>query len=93
MAQILPFCVYILVSLKDRKQYIGFTTNIDKRLLDHNNGRTKSTAARRPLELVYCEFYQSSKDAEQRERYFKTTPGKRPLKLMLQDTRLIKDMK
>ena len=90
--QVLPYCVYVLISLRDREQYIGFTTNIEKRLIDHNNGNTKSTAPRRPLELVYCEFYTSKNDAMQRENYFKTSNGKRTLKLMLQDTRLIKEM-
>lgn len=44
------------------------------------------TAPRRPLELVFCEFYTSGDDAKRREGYLKTTAGKRGLKLMLRDT-------
>lgn len=39
---ILPYCVYVLFSLKDFKMYIGFTTNLEKRILDHNDGNTTS---------------------------------------------------
>jgi putative endonuclease len=66
--------------------YHGFTTDILCRIGDHNAGNTKSTSCRRPLRLVYCEFFQSKKDAMRRESYFKTTQGKRMLKLILRDT-------
>ena len=32
--------------------YTGFTTNIEERIKNHNDGKTKSTAPRRPLGLV-----------------------------------------
>jgi predicted GIY-YIG superfamily endonuclease len=53
----LPYCVYILFSRKDVLLYTGFTTDIEQRVRNHNEGKTKSTAPRRPLELVFCEFY------------------------------------
>ena len=83
---ILPFCVYVLQSERDLLLYHGFTTNLEKRLIDHNNGRTTSTSKRRPLKLIFCEFFDSKEDAMRRERYFKTTPGKKMLRLMLRDT-------
>jgi len=83
---ILPYCVYVLQSERDLLLYHGYTTNIDKRILDHNAGNTISTSKRRPLKLVFCEFYLSKKDAMRREKYFKTTQGKRMLKLLLKDT-------
>lgn len=83
---ILPFCVYILQSEKDLLLYHGYTTDIEKRLLDHNAGKTTSTSMRRPLKLVFCEFYLSKEDAQRREKYFKTTQGKRMLKIMLRNT-------
>ena len=82
----LPYCVYVLYSLKDNKQYIGYTTNLEKRIRDHNAGRTTSTAPRRPLELIFCEYYNNRQDAMRREKYFKTTAGKKALKLMLRET-------
>jgi putative endonuclease len=82
----LPFCVYILFSRKDLLLYTGFTTNIDQRVLNHNEGKTKSTASRRPLDLIFCEFYLFEVDARRREMYFKTTAGKKAVKLMLGET-------
>jgi len=83
---ILPYCVYVLQSERDLLLYHGFTTNIERRIKDHNKGGTKSTSKRMPLKLIYCEFFISRKDAERREKYFKTNMGKRMLKLILRDT-------
>lgn len=52
---ILPYCVYILISEVDYQLYIGYTTNIENRILDHNKGNTKSASLRRPLKLIFCE--------------------------------------
>ena len=84
----LPYCVYILFSLKDFLLYTGFTTSVDERVKNHNDGKTKSTASRRPLELIFCEFYRFESDARKREMYFKTTAGKKAVKLMLGETLL-----
>jgi putative endonuclease len=79
------FYVYILQSLKDKKLYIGFTSNLKKRLKDHNTGGTKSTKTRRPFRLIYYEAHFSKEDAERREKYFKTSKGKSVLKQMLRN--------
>ena len=86
MTMPLPYCVYILFSEKDHLLYIGFTSNIQKRIENHNAGLTKSTAWRRPLQLVFCEHYLFEPDARKREMYFKTTAGKKAIKLMLNST-------
>jgi putative endonuclease len=93
MSMPLPYCVYILLSRKDFLLYIGFTTNIEERIKNHNCGKTKSTAPRRPLELIFCEFYLFESDARRREMYFKTTAGKKAIKLMLGGTLLGLDYK
>ncbi len=84
--QPLPYCVYVLRSRKDDRLYVGYTADLSRRFKDHNEGRNVSTAPRRPFELIFCEFYRFQADAERREKYFKTTAGKRALKLMLRDT-------
>ncbi len=86
MSMPLPFCVYILFSEKDHLLYIGYTSNLNRRLENHNSGGTKSTSSRRPLKLIFCEFYLFEVDARRRESYFKTTMGKKALKLMLANT-------
>lgn len=77
------YYVYILYSLKDKKLYKGFTTDLNRRLKEHNSGKNTSTAYRRPLKLVYYEAYLIKKDAEYREKYLKTSMGKRVVKKQL----------
>lgn len=82
----LQYCVYVLLSLKDQKLYIGSTTNLKQRLTNHFQGNSKATAPRRPFKLIFCEYFLSKKDALRRERYFKTTAGKKSLRLMLRES-------
>lgn len=77
-------CVYVLFSLTDGLMYIGYSSALKQRLTDHFNGKVPATAPRRPLRLIHVEYFLSEKDARRREQYFKTTKGKRALKLMLQ---------
>ncbi|MCX6173359.1 MAG: GIY-YIG nuclease family protein [Ignavibacteriales bacterium] len=70
------FTVYILLSEKDNKRYIGFTDDLDRRLIEHGLGKVKSTKNRRPLKLIYSEKYENKSDAMKREKYFKTHQGR-----------------
>jgi len=74
------YAVYVLRSIKDDKKYIGMTSNIDNRLRDHEDGLVKSTRNRRPLNLIYKEYYKSRKEAEKREKFFKSGQGRAYLK-------------
>jgi len=65
------FYVYILKSEKDKKLYIGYTNDFQRRIREHNEGKVLSTKPRRPLELIYFEGYKSEKDARQREKNLK----------------------
>ena len=56
----LKHCVYVLYSLKDKKNYIGYTTDLKERLTDHFHGKSKATAPRRPFILIYCEYFLSN---------------------------------
>ncbi len=80
------YYVYVLLSLKDKKFYIGFSEDINKRLADHNAGRNASTKPRRPFEVIYYEAHLNKEDALRREAYFKTTKGKSTLRQMLRTT-------
>jgi putative endonuclease len=80
------YYVYILRSLRDKKFYIGYTSDLRRRFKEHNDGNTISTKFRRPFELIFYEAYISIIDAKCREKYFKTAKGKSTLKMMLQDS-------
>lgn len=79
------YFVYILLSLKDKKFYIGLTNKVERRYFEHQMGKNTSSFKRRPLKLIFYEAYLNKKDAERRERYFKTTKGKVTLRQMLKE--------
>ncbi len=74
------YYIYILQSKKDNNFYTGYTSDLRKRLEEHNNGNVTSTKYRRPLKLIYFEGCLSQKDALHREKYLKTSWGKRYIK-------------
>lgn len=65
--------VYIL-QCSDKTLYTGVTTNIERRIEEHNTGSkgAKYTAARRPVKLVYSEQLDSRSEAQQREHQIKS---------------------
>ncbi|HMO31423.1 MAG TPA: GIY-YIG nuclease family protein [Lacibacter sp.] len=63
----LPYPVYIPFSQKDHLLYIGYSASLVKHLERHNAGSARSTAARRPLQLIFCEFYLFKQDALKRK--------------------------
>ena len=79
----IPFYVYVLLSLKDGKFYIGRTNNLIRRLIRHERGLVISTKPRRPFKLIFFEGYPNLYDAIRREKYFKTYHGKMFLKRRL----------
>jgi len=71
------FYVYVLESQRDKENYVGFTTNLKRRIEEHNKGLNFSTGFRRPFKLIYCEVCTDENDARRREKYLKTTRGRR----------------
>lgn len=71
---------YVIQSLKDGKWYTGYTEDLRKRILEHNEGLVYSTRKRRPLNLIYYETCINKQDAKMREQYLKSGPGKRYIK-------------
>ena len=58
---------YIL-KCKDDSLYTGWTNDLKKRITSHNAGKgAKYTTARRPVELVYYEEFQTREEAMKRE--------------------------
>ena len=63
--------VYLLSSNKTSWIYIGCTSNLEKRLKEHNEGNVYSTKKMLPLELIYYEAYRSKEYAYKREKALK----------------------
>jgi putative endonuclease len=76
------YYVYVLLCA-DNKFYIGYSTDLKKRIERHTNGLVFATKGRLPVELIFYEAFLHRMDAKRREKYFKTSPGKKALKLML----------
>ncbi|MCF6269728.1 MAG: GIY-YIG nuclease family protein [Melioribacteraceae bacterium] len=79
------FYIYILQSKKDNQFYTGYTKDLKTRIAQHNNGEVKSTKSRSPLELIYFEGCKNKQDAIHREKYLKTSWGKRYIKTRLKN--------
>ena len=79
------YYVYILLSEKDSNYYVGFTNNLNRRFQEHRDGKVQSTKNRRPLHLVYWEGCLNQQDATSREKYLKSSWGKRYIKNRLKN--------
>jgi len=86
------YYVYILL-LSDKKLYTGSTSDLLERVDKHKNGHVISTKNKRPIKLIHYEAYMNKRDALRRERYLKTTEGKRflrqQIKLLLKEINYI----
>ena len=74
------YYVYVLLSGKDGNFYVGYTSDLRKRVIEHDKGQVASTKKRRPLQLVYYEASRNQQDATTREKYLKSTYGRRYLR-------------
>jgi len=79
------YYTYVLFSFKDKMLYTGYTSNLEQRVNAHNNGEVLSTKNRRPLKLVYYEVCLNQQDATHREKYLKSTYGKRYIRNRLRN--------
>jgi len=82
---IMFYYVYILQSLKNSSLYIGCTSDLRKRLQEHNRGLNFSTKPFMPWQLIHYEADLNKEDATRREKYLKTNQGARLLKRMLKE--------
>jgi putative endonuclease len=72
--------IYVIRSQKDGRFYVGMTENVEKRLKEHNQGKTKSTKGYCPWKLFFFEEYMTRVDARKREIYLKSGYGKQWIK-------------
>ena len=68
-----------------KTSYVGYTNNLVKRIEEHNKGKVASTKNRVPLKLIYWEGCLNQQDARRREKYLKTSWGKRFIKNRLKN--------
>jgi putative endonuclease len=71
------FTIYVLYSPSHNKIYIGFTSNIEQRMLSHNQLATKGyTVKFRPWTLIHTEVFETKSEAMRSEKELKSANGR-----------------
>lgn len=74
--------VYI-VECSDGTLYTGYTTDVERRVAEHNAGTgAKYTRGRQPVELAHAERFETQSAAMQREYAIKQLPRQKKLQLI-----------
>lgn len=80
------YFVYLLENQNDKSWYIGYTSNLKKRLREHQNGYgSRTTSLKKDWKLIYFETYLDKKDALGREKFLKGGSGRTYLKKQLKN--------
>ena len=77
--------VYVLINYDGSKTYTGSTYDLERRLLEHNLGKNKSSKPYIPYEILFYEAFDSLVEANRQEKFYKTTTGRRKLKLAVEN--------
>lgn len=81
------YVVYLIQNNVSKELYVGYTSNLTRRLEEHNSGKTKSKKRMGPWVLIYAEAYRSKKDAVVREDKLKQNGNaKRGLKQRIENS-------
>ena len=68
----MKYFVYILKCLNAERYYTGCTSNLSRRLNEHNSFKVRSTKSYVPWKIIYTEVFESKSDAFQREKVIKS---------------------
>ncbi len=71
----MKYIVYIIESQKDGSRYIGYTTNLEKRIHDHNHGSNKYSSTKMPWIIVWHCIFRNQNKAREFEKYLKHGSG------------------
>ena len=82
------FYVYIIISLNFQKTYVGFTSDIENRLIAHNHPKNKGWTKRfQPWTLLHYEKFENKEDAMKRELELKSGRGREFIKTLIDKPR------
>ncbi len=68
--------VYILESADRCHSYVGVTNNLERRLAEHNRGKSEHTSKHKPWKVHVYIAFTDRKGAEQFEKYLKSHSGR-----------------
>lgn len=72
------YYTYILL-LKNNTYYTGITNNLERRLKEHQEGKSKSTKWHRPIKLIYNKSFNTRKETRRLEVKIKNLGAKKYL--------------
>lgn len=72
----MPFTVYILFSVNHQKHYTGFTSNLEQRILSHNELGKGWTSTYRPWVVIFTKEFTDKAEAMTFEKWLKTGTGR-----------------
>ena len=70
------FYVYLIQSEVDSSFYIGYTSNLELRIKQHNKGESIYSKRKKPWKLVYSEELENKTSALKREKFLKKQKNK-----------------
>ncbi len=79
--------LYIL-ELSIGQYYIGSTSDLNRRILEHERGKVTSTKGKRPLRIVFRRELSSIKEARQIEYKLKSYKNKKIVKQIIADQKI-----
>jgi putative endonuclease len=82
------YFVYALNSQNRNYIYVGLTSDVDRRIAQHNNGFERTTKPYLPFKLILVESFETRPEARIREIYLKSTSGKRFLRGLIGNNNL-----
>ena len=74
-----PFFVYML-KCNDGSYYAGHTDDINRRLKEHNDGKSTFTKRHIPWKVFHMETFDTEYESIKREKYLKSAAGRRWMK-------------
>ena len=82
----MSFSVYILYSKKLDKHYIGCTSDLKKRVGEHNSGISTFTSKASDWELKHSEQFESREEAMKREKEIKSKKSRKYIEWLIGTT-------
>ena len=80
------FYVYILYSNRRDRYYVGSCDNLEKRIVDHNSGRSPYTKTGKPWVLKYHETHLNRSEARKRESEIKRKKSRKYIEYLISST-------
>jgi putative endonuclease len=82
----MKFIVYILFSKSKNRFYIGFTSDLEQRLIRHNQKSKGFTGNVNDWKVVYIENYNTKEEAQKRELQIKSWKSSVKIKALISNT-------